>query len=125
MHTLEVGLQMTEAGAAMELTYQCDGVAVGAQRLTAAEVDGFIHTMTSLRAKMAPAVARQAPDVTGGGVVDPLWAIQTHPASSDKILAIRHPGAGWLSFLLPEKAALALIRALTPNPAVVSSRTLQ
>jgi hypothetical protein len=116
---------MTKAGAEVEFTYLRDGIEMGVQRLTAAEVDAFLQTITNLRAKMAPGVARQAPDAPCGVVADPVWAIQTHPASSDKILALRHPGSGWLSFLLPEKAALALARALTPNPAVVGSRTLQ
>ena len=45
-------------------------------------------------------------------VVDPRWRTEPYYTLKGVMLALRHPGHGWVSFLLPPAEALALGKSL-------------
>jgi hypothetical protein len=82
-------------------------------RLDAADVDRLIAVLSQLRTAMTPPVARTiAADALPVGPVDPLWAVPGTSPRPGKLLAIRHPGHGWLTFQFPPVEAAKLGSAL-------------
>lgn len=81
-------------------------------RLSTTEIEGLIAKLADLRKDMEPQIPRQLPDGPITGEADPIWAMPTHPAAADKLLAIRHHKLGWLTFLFPEKECRKLGQGL-------------
>lgn len=79
--------------------------------LDAASVEGLISSLANVRASMAEPVT---PEIDPGTelrcIIDPIWRtrIPPHPSVPGPLLALRHPGLGWLSFILPDTEARAL-----------------
>ena len=95
---------------------------------TASEVEALIATLAGMREKMTPEVPRTVDnDKLPGGPIDPMWLGPSHPESDLKLLLIRHPGIGWLSFGLPAESAKSLSDYLSKGPKQTSVRpqTLQ
>jgi len=95
--------------------------------LTASDVDSVISELSRFRKKMKPEVPRQ---LAGGqfeeGVVDPIYAIPLRQGPDEKILFLRHPGLGWVTFIFPLHEAEKLGRALisgSPSPANQRARS--
>ena len=82
-------------------------------KLTAADIDQLIARLVQFRAMMTPEIERTPPDpVTTRPLIDPMWALRIPAADRDKLLMLRHPGLGWLMFLLPPREAAKLAHAL-------------
>jgi hypothetical protein len=77
--------------------------------LNAHELDGLIAQLGEARARLVEPVAPQPPQPQPGQpmrdvmVLDPAWRTEppVHPNLNGITLRIRHPGFGWLTFLLP------------------------
>jgi len=81
--------------------------------LGANAIDPFTVSVATLRATMTPEIVRKLPDGQHpGGIVDPMWVVPSHPAAQEKVLFLRHPGLGWLSFLFPQAECRKLGMAL-------------
>jgi hypothetical protein len=79
--------------------------------LSAADVERLIVELAKFRREMTPEVPRKIPDGQHeGGIADPIFSLQLFV--DQKFLALRHPGIGWLTFLLPEAEAQKLGRGL-------------
>jgi hypothetical protein len=99
------------------------------KQFSTAELEALIAAASAERAKREPAVAMEHPK-TFEAILDPRWAITlAHP---NTILQVRHPGLGWIAFVIPpnERAHLlsvllhfALVGAATPAQAVVQVPT--
>jgi hypothetical protein len=80
-------------------------------QLSADELDKFIHQLARVRSEMTPQVPVELGEGTAlDTVIDPAWQTRPllHPALPGRLLALRHQGLGWLSFLLPPNEAAAL-----------------
>jgi hypothetical protein len=81
----------------------------------AAELEGFIRTLAQLRWHMTEEVS---PELDPGARVEyvewPAWRVpdrHTGP-SGTTLLALRHPGLGWLGFLFPHEVGRTVAQAL-------------
>jgi len=89
-----------------------------------AEIDSIISSLSQFRRSMTPNVPAERPTSSlEGTVVDP--GIQILTVSPDQgqteprqLLSLRHPGMGWLSFLLSRAVSASVGHALlgTPQP---------
>lgn len=86
------------------------GMGGGAVTLSAMDVDTVIAQLSKLRGQMKPEIPTSLPDGEHKGPVDPIWRV--NPTIDHKILFVRHPGLGWLSFLFPLNEARNLGNAL-------------
>lgn len=92
--------------------------ALGDIILDAPAVDDLIASLAQIRTRMREPVPAE---ITAGtkleAIVDPAWRtrIAPHPTVLGPLLCLRHPGLGWLSFILPDREARALGQWLTEN----------
>lgn len=91
----------------MRIEISEDGIPKAWIEATAPEVDSLISSFANLRAGMVPEVSRQLPqgDAAMKGPYDPLFGVYDAPVIPARILAIRHDGLGWLSFVFLENEA--------------------
>jgi hypothetical protein len=86
-----------------------DGTAIGHILFDAPTVEKHIQDVAEHRAALTEQVV---PDLDPGSrlkaVFDPAWRISNQKTQHGRILALRHPGIGWLSFVLPDKEAAAM-----------------
>jgi hypothetical protein len=87
--------------------------------LGTAELDQLLEAIALERAKREPAVTMEQPQKMEAAL-DPKWYLST--AGANTFLQLRHPGYGWVGYLIPpaSRAALATVllqQALMP-PAV-------
>jgi hypothetical protein len=98
---------------AVSIELRMDGAKLGHIVLEAAELDDYIHKLADHRAELIDAVSSQLdPGSRLDVIVGPAWGVPHPPHELGKVLALRHPGFGWLSFLLPAEDARALAKAL-------------
>lgn len=97
----------------MELVPNDDGsLTVLGKRLTTAQVDDLVHGLLQARSEMKPAVAMSlTPDHKLLHVDQPAFAVGK--GLSHIVLAVRHPGAGWLGLMLDERAAALMASSIT------------
>lgn len=106
------------------------GRALAHVALEVPELDSLVRLLADLRAGLDdPVPASLDPGARLVALVDPLWQakLPSSPDAPDGVtLALRHPGLGWLGFLLPPCEAAALGQSLTqlaqapqPEPAPV------
>ena len=86
------------------------------KNLPTAELDRLIEASALERAKREPAVTMEQPQKMEAAV-DPKWYLSTSGANT--FLQLRHPGYGWVGYVIPpaSRAALATVllqQALTP-----------
>jgi hypothetical protein len=96
-----MNLKLTSAS---NLQIEADGTPLN---LSAEEVERLIRELAKFRKTMVPEVPRKPADGTyEDSEVDPILGVQ--PVVDHKALMVRHPGIGWLLFLLPENEAQKL-----------------
>lgn len=99
------------------LTISKGGGMVAASLLEAADLEDLLDNLARARAALRDEVPH---DLDIGqrviGVPNPPHHVLHGPSGTGCILAIRHPGYGWLHYMLPPAAATELARAL-PGPA--------
>ena len=82
--------------------------------LDAATTENHIHDLAKQRASL---IEQVTPDLDPGSrieaIVDPVWRISQNRVAQGRILCLRHPGLGWLSFVLPDKEAASMAEWLT------------
>lgn len=83
----------------------------------AADVERLVAYIAQQRAAMSEEVPRlSAEDGTIGGIIDPVWNVPAMATPQERVLRLRHPGLGWLSFVLPQHEARAIAQALLGEP---------
>jgi hypothetical protein len=86
--------------------------------MSTADLDLLLEAITIERAKREPAVSMEQPPKSEAAV-DPRWHLFMVDANT--ILQLRHPGHGWVSFLIPPASRAQLLsfllqQALMPPP---------
>lgn len=80
-----------------------------ALKLDALEIDSMLSNLAEFRAQMAD---QHPKDFALGqkvvAVFDPLWATELDALLGDSLLHFRHPGFGWLHFLISKHEAVKL-----------------
>jgi hypothetical protein len=93
--------------------------------LKADELDEILAVLGEARAVLHDGVSYDPPDIRNARelvILNPTWrtAPPLHQALNGIILRLRHPGFGWLTFLIPYGEARSLgdwlIRAVQPTP---------
>jgi hypothetical protein len=93
-------------------------VEIGGQWISASatELEALISQLSKLREQMTPEVPRTLGSTIPQGFSDPVWASVSHEMAPERILPIRHPGIGWISFLFSPPEAGSLAAYLTKGP---------
>ena len=77
--------------------------------LPAEEVAKLIAGLCELRAHLEPPVPMEFPlGQAVGAISDPRWAAEPELLLGQSLLHLRHPGLGWLHFVLPQNEARTL-----------------
>ena len=81
------------------------------------DFDNLIAGLARMRVEMTPPVA---PTLDPGSRVEPLknpaWRIPDPCPEDGRVLVLRHPGHGWLGFLIPWDQAAEMAEWLTRRP---------
>lgn len=83
----------------------------GSISVTAAELDNFITDLARVRMSMTDEVPREiSSGIPLEAIIDPAWRTRPlpHPGIPGPLLCLRHPGFGWLGFILPNQEAINL-----------------
>ena len=94
-------------------------MSIDLKTLATAELDQLLEAIALERAKREPAVTMEQPQKMEAAL-DPKWYLSSSGANS--FLQLRHPGYGWVGYVIPpaSRAALATVllqQALTPPAA--------
>jgi hypothetical protein len=82
--------------------------------LNPGKVMELIRELSDLREALAPQVSTTIPAGQRHLVTpEPLWEISAEAREDGKVLLIRHPGLGWLGFIIPHKDCERLAEKLT------------
>ncbi len=94
-----------EGAGAEELAH----IGLGAEGLT-----GVIDILVDARARFTQKVPDEPPNGPNGiaDTVDPRWQLAPEPTSDGPCLRLRHPGLGWLGFVIPPSQAEHIQRKL-------------
>jgi hypothetical protein len=98
-------------------------VNIDISNLSAAELDELIVQAAARRAALEPTQPSQPPQ-QAEAIVNPAW--HTSPLPNGVLFMLRHPGLGWLGFVLPHEhrvhlTSLWLHQSLLFRPAEVTA----
>ncbi len=95
-----------------------DDQPLGHITLAAPALERLIQRLAECRASLADAVPTTYEHLStaSGIIIDPSWSVLAGAGERQKILAFRHPGMGWLPFVLPEHQQIALSKVLAAQP---------
>jgi hypothetical protein len=112
-HMLQVGIARGLPDQ-IALTISDEQQPLGQVVLNAEGVERLIMHLAGLRARLNPEVPRFLPaQAPAGGSPDPMSMVYDRADLSGKVLAIRHDGLGWLSFIYGAATASRLAGRLT------------
>ena len=115
--TLTAGLSEDKQTAVVEMRE--DGNPLAHMIFDAATLEDAIHKLAQARAELADEVPQSLdPGSRLSAIRFPAWRVpDTHNGPSGTMaLALRHPGLGWLSFLLEEGRSREIGQALLDTP---------
>lgn len=82
--------------------------------LNPAKLEEMIQELSDLREALAPQVSSSIPAGKRLFVTpEPSWEISGEARDDGKVLLIRHPGIGWLGFIIPHDDCKRLAKKLT------------
>jgi hypothetical protein len=112
MQKIQYRVALSDDRQTVRIETAVDGELTSSGASEACEISGLINLLMANRAKMADEVAR---DLDPGSIIpeitDPIWKSQRQ-ADGSVAIAVRHPGFGWLSLLLPKASAEHLSRSI-------------
>jgi hypothetical protein len=84
--------------------------------LDPAKVEEMIQQLSDLRETLAPQVAAAIqPGQRMFVTPEPIWDVSGEIRDDGKVLLIRHPGIGWIGFIVPHDDCRRLAKKLTGN----------
>jgi hypothetical protein len=93
-----------------------DGRPLGHIQFDGATAEKHIHDVGRHRANLSdPVTPTLEPGARLEALVDPAWRSPEYRLPEGRILSLRHPGLGWLTFVLPDKEAAAIAEWLTKD----------
>lgn len=114
MSKMSISLHSEDDAESVTLQLNKDGDSLGYIILSGADLEQLAGELASARASLSPQVALEPEPGFASPVQSPIWKTAlSHSAEGEcVVLALRHPGLGWLSFRLPHNAAAALASRL-------------
>ena len=85
-------------------------MSIDVSTLSVSELDSLIERATLRRAQLQPEVSQDWPKGELQAIFDPRWAATN--VDTGTLLQIRHPGHGWLNFVIAAQTRALLIGAL-------------
>ena len=93
-----------------------NGKALGHVILDPATAESHIHALAKHRETLTDPVT---PELEIGSYLDavynPVWRVPAARHKEGRVLALRHPGLGWLAFVLPDREAAQIAEWLTKD----------
>jgi hypothetical protein len=97
--------------------YQLGASSQTCARLTSldpAKIEQMIQDLSDLREELAPQVPSSVPPGKRLFVTpEPIWKVSAEVREDGRVLLIRHPGLGWLGFIIPQADCDRLAEKLT------------
>jgi hypothetical protein len=79
-----------------------------------ASAEKHIQDVGDARAELNDPVA---PELDPGSrlkaIVNPNWKVEDHRVSEGRVISFRHPGLGWLTFILSDDSVREMVKRLT------------
>jgi hypothetical protein len=114
MSRMELRMRVDNKREHVILELWMDGKALGHILLDPSTAEQHIHDLGKARAALSePVIPSLEIHSRLEAVIDPGWVIPAERLPQGKVLCLRHPGFGWLSFVLPDKEAAAIAEWLT------------
>ena len=103
-------------GSVVQFEMVIDGKSVGSAELAAKDVDHLLDLLAHGRSDLT----EEVPDDVGDGssvvpVEDPVWSIPDYREASGRPLFLRHPGFGWMLYVLPDESAEGIVEWLSKD----------
>ncbi|MEW6437970.1 MAG: hypothetical protein AB1508_12475 [Pseudomonadota bacterium] len=92
-----------------------NGALSGTSTLSPAQTDALIRDLGKSRALLVQPVASDPDENAVEPVIDPAWQTPDVRYSEGRMLLVRDPGLGWLSYIFPDNEAADLAQWLTKN----------
>ncbi|WP_297300041.1 hypothetical protein [uncultured Methylovirgula sp.] len=92
-----------------------NGAPTGSVVLSPAETESLIRDLGKNRALLVQPVASEPDENAIDPVVDPAWQTPDVRYSEGRMLLVRDPGLGWLSYIFPDNEASDLAQWLTKD----------
>lgn len=111
MNKMELRAAADKARECVSVELWMNDAPLGHIQLDAGSLESFIHDLGKHRAALADEVSAEIdPGSRLESIVDPAWRTFDQHSQQELgvALSLRHPGLGWLSFLLPHKSAALL-----------------
>jgi hypothetical protein len=113
LSTDRLSLNLSDDKSSATLALLRDGKAANEISLRPAQLDLIIAKLGEARAVMSEQVPPQPPQDAGTrelAVIDPIWRTDPplHAGLDGVVLRLRHPGFGWVTFILPHNEAVSL-----------------
>jgi hypothetical protein len=90
-----------------------DGKSLAQIRFAASDAEALLLAISEIRAGMKEQVVPELePMFRIAAIEEPAWRISDPAPDGHRILALRHPGFGWLGFLINQDRADAISRGL-------------
>ncbi len=87
----------------------------GSITLSPAQTDTLIRDLAKNRALLVQPVASELDDNSADPVIDPAWLTPEVRYSDGRMLSIRDPGLGWLTYIFPDSEAADVAQWLTKD----------
>ncbi len=114
MPKMSLQIDLVRALDQVNLTLQKDGATLGGIGLLASDMDDLIARLSRARAAMTDIVpAALEPGARLSPIPAPAWLVKQQVQPPGIVLALRHPGFGWLSFSMPADYAGGLCEAVS------------
>ncbi len=92
-----------------------NGAAAGSIALSPAQTDALIRDLAKNRALLVQPVASDLDENSSDPVVDPAWLTPEARYPDGRMLSIRDPGLGWLTYIFPDNEAADIAQWLTKD----------
>lgn len=92
-----------------------NGAPTGSITLSPAQADAFIRALAENRAQLVQPVASEVDDDSSEPVIDPAWQTPDVRFAEGRLLSIRDPGLGWLTYIFPDNEAADIATWLTKD----------
>lgn len=113
MADLDLTIALSAERTSVTLTFSVGGDAIVANT-TPTELDGLVQGLAMTRARLLPPVSETHDDAMISPPVPAQAVIPAELIDGKRVMLLRHPGLGWLSFELNTQVALDLAAGVLP-----------
>lgn len=114
-NSTEIKVQIDVAKLNIVLEAWVNGTPTGGVTLSAAQTDSLIRDLGKSRALLGQPVASELDGNTIDPVIDPAWQTPEVRYLEGRMLSIRDPGLGWLTYIFPDNEAADVATWLTKD----------